>query len=162
MRGSILDNIIIMTIVFLFAFGTLVGYVLYKEFYNTISQYYPAMAQNKAVQNLPHIFSIFDFGILTMIILFGITSIALAARIRTHPVFFVISFILFLISVYLAWIYSNIFEMLMHYSLFDVAAAYLSTLCEVMLQYSMIFAVIGLLILLATYTKLYEIYTYGR
>lgn len=161
MRGSILDNIVIPVIIFVFVLGLLVAYVVYDEFNKQLSTIAPFMAQHEAMKSIPKVMSIFDYGVLTMVVLFGITSIALASRIKTHPVFFVLSFIIFLISVFLAWMYTDIFEMITQQSIFDVAIAYLNTTVEIMLQYSIIFAVIGMLILIAMYIKLYEVYTYG-
>jgi len=116
-KGSIEDLIAIAGILFVFAILSIVGIKVYDQFKN--EQALQTNYSNATFEKVGKGIMITDNLIFFVFISLAIVMIILASLVRVHPIFFFITFIVFIIVLFISIIFSNAYEQFSNSTIFS-------------------------------------------
>lgn len=152
MKATMTDIPFIILSVFIIGMSLFLGYALLDEVSKAEILTNNTVA-NKTINQAKFAYSVFDGAMLFLIIGFGLASGISAFFVRTHPIFFIFSFIVWLISFVIAAIFSNIFAELAATGPLLSISGILTNTVLVITNFPYIVALIGAIILIAMYAK---------
>src|SRR3990167_6602416 len=110
-KGSALDVLYIIVFLFVFAIGLIIAdKVLYEIDEGTNTTLGSSNVSNFSFAQGRTSIRLFDFAYIFVVIGLFITTIIFAFLIKTHPVFFVASLMLFIVTVIIGVVLSNVYE----------------------------------------------------
>lgn len=152
MKGSMTDLPFIVVLVFIIGISLMIAYSLNAEL-QTIDIFMNNSVANETIMSAQQAYETFDASMLFLIIALGISSAITAYFVKTHPVFFVASFIVWLISFVIAAMFSNVFAEIASSAPLLSASGILETTVLVATHFPHIIALFGAVIALALYGK---------
>lgn len=154
MKGSVMDLRILIVVLPIFIFSLFIGVYIIDEFDTQMSAMNETPNVSKEIINKGYnAFSVFDELILFVTVAFGITTIVSAYLIRSHPVFFFISFMLTGILMFVAGIMTNVYEKFASTSTFSSIATSFPIIQQIMYHLPEIVLIFGGLVAIAMYSS---------
>lgn len=152
MKGSILDLIVVVVILCVILAATLISFKVYNEL-STEDFWSDTSTGTKARDGVGRVFNVMDFGYLLILGGAMMGAVISAFFIQTHPVFFVISFIILIIVVAISPVISNAFMEMATSSQFTTEGQSLDIMTHIMGDLPIIITVFGVLVAIALYAK---------
>ena len=152
-KGSIMDIIGAVTLVFFFSTMAMIGWMILDEI--STSPGYTAVGGNTTyLDNAKEAQEVWDWGII--FILFGSMMFALitAYQVDTHPALFVFGIIVFMIALIITMIVANSFNMFYNTTELSTAAAAFPLMTYTMDHLVEIMMVFGFVLIIVIYGKL--------
>ena len=153
-KGSVLDIIQILIILFAFSVFTIIAYTVYDSWKSGTDGVIDSAVANKteaygttALLRMDNIFTFLLAGL-------GIATVVGAFMIRTHPVFFIASFLILIITILIAAILANTYTEIATDSKLSTAASQYTVIPYIMNNLPYVITILGLLIIIALYAKL--------
>lgn len=151
MKG-ISDILFIMLFIFVFGISLFFGYAILDVMSEQTILTNNTIANATINQGLVG-FQVFDASILFLAVGMGIAAAISAFFIRTHPIFFIFSFTIWVLTFVVAAVFSNIFaEFAASAPLVNISLVLTNTV-QVITNFPQLVALIGFLILIALYAK---------
>lgn len=155
MKGTVLDLIVMVVILCAFFIAVLFGLKVYNEMSGE-EFWTQTTAGQTASQSLERTFDIMDYAFLFILVGSGIGTIISAFFIQTHPVFFVVSFLILIIMIAVSPIISNAFMEVAANEHFSTEADSMDIMMHSMGELPIVITVFGILVTIVLYAK------YGR
>jgi len=152
MKGSITDLGFIIIGVIMVGFSAFLALTILTSL-NTVDVLINNDIANKTIQDAFHAFSVLDASFLFLVIGLGLASAISAFFIKTHPLFFIVSFIAWVIMFSIAAIFSNVFIEIISASVFVPISSSLSNIEFIGSNLPYLVAVLGAIIMIALYAK---------
>ena len=150
MRGQILDLIMLFVIIGIIFAGLVFGSYIYTKMEDKFPNNQVANTSKEALETT---FSVFDYGIMFIMIGLGMSTVISAFFIKTHPMFFIASIMILAIVAMVSAPMTNAFMgmatsgiLLSETEKYDVATSVVGNL-------PVIVAIIGVLVIVALYAK---------
>jgi len=156
-RGSILDLLYLMILLFVFAIGTLIAFTVWEEYKGATNS---SSGINLSTSTFDHIqekqdqvMQNFDYIFVFIIVGLTIALIASTFALKTHPIFFWISLLLLIIFLIIAGAFSNSYEVLTNNTNIAPADAEYDIMGFVMDRLPLFILIISMITLIALYAK---------
>lgn len=150
-KGTILDILPLGIIIFSFALSIIFSYSLYNQMLGTGFLNQTAQSQQIGSIILPQ-FKVFDNLFIAAIIGLSITSIIAAARVRTSPLFFFISLVLYTIVLIISYVINQTYQSLASNSSLVASVSAFPKLNFIMNNFLLFMMIMGTLITIALYS----------
>jgi len=152
-KGSVLDLILIGVFCLAFAFSILIGFKITHEFNTAIqaSADIPVEGKTAATQLLGEYTTTMDYSFLFFIVGLSIGVLILAALVRVHPIFIVLYIIGLIIVIFLAGVFSNIYQELAESAEMVALSSQLIFIDKIMTFLPWFVAVVGTLLCIVMY-----------
>lgn len=150
-KGTILDILPLGIIIFSFALSIIFSYSLYNQMLGTGFLNQTAQSQQIGSIILPQ-FKMFDNLFIAAIIGLSITSIIAAARVRTSPLFFFISLVLYTIVLIISYVINQTYQSLASNSSLVASVSAFPKLNFIMNNFLLFMMIMGTLITIALYS----------
>jgi hypothetical protein len=149
-KGNMLDLPLIIIVLFAFAFVVLISSVILDEFQDAthdtnINQTYIDRGIDSVIM--------LDSMFLVVTIMLGIATAIMAFYIKTHPVFFAISFVLLILFTLISVFFTNTFVFIYEHDTFADVAPSFPLIEYIFKDLPLFIAVIGIIIMIALYAK---------
>ena len=152
-KGSVLDLIIVGVFCLVFAFSILIGFKITTEINTQVQAHadIPTEAKTAATSLLGEYSTTLDYSFLFFIVGLSIGVLILAAMVRVHPIFIVLYIIGLLIVIFLAGVFSNIYQGLAESTEIVALANQLMFVDKIMTFLPWFVAVVGTLLCIVMY-----------
>jgi len=152
-KGSVLDLILIGVFCLAFAFSILIGFKITTEVNTQIQANtdIPIEGKTAATSLLGDYTGTLDYGFLFFIVGLSIGVLILAALVRVHPIFIPLYVIGLLIVIFLAGVFSNIYQGLADSPEFTALASQLMFIDKIMTFLPWFVGVVGVLLCIVMY-----------
>lgn len=150
-KGTILDILPLGIIIFSFALSIIFSYSLYNQMLGTGFLNQTAQSQQIGSIILPQ-FKVFDNLFIAAIVGLSITSIIAAARVRTSPLFFFISLVLYTIVLIISYVINQTYQSLASNSSLVASVSAFPKLNFIMNNFLLFMMIMGTLITIALYS----------
>jgi len=152
-KGSVLDLILIGVIMLGFALAILIGFKITTEINTQIQAHteIPTEAKTAATSLLGEYSTTLDYGFLFLMVGLSIGVLILAALVRVHPIFIVLYIVGLLIVIFLAGVFSNIYQSLADDAAFAALSGQLLFIDKIMTFLPWFVAVVGVLLCIVMY-----------
>ncbi len=152
-KGSVLDLIVIGTVLLVFAFTILIGFKITTEFNTMIQTNADIPAEGKAASTalLGEYTTTMDYGFLFFLVGLSITVLIMAALVRVHPIFIALYVVGLFLVIFLAGVFSNIYQGLAESSEFTALSGQLLFIDKTMTFLPWFVAVVGVLLCIVMY-----------
>ena len=149
-KGNILDIALLTVFLFAFAFIVLLSHVILDEFETAVAG---TDVNTTYIDQGQAAVGMFDAMFIFVTIFLGIAVMISAFFIRTHPIVFVLSFILLMIFTVISSFFTNTFIEIVDIEPFATAVNSFPAMLNVMQNLPLIMTIIGVMVVIALYAK---------
>ena len=151
MKGSVIDLVYIFTFLLIFSTCTIVAFMIMGEAGPQFAAMSPTSAEvitsaNTAIAGFDGLFVFMTFGMI-------MASIILAYYVDSHPIMFVVSFIVYIFVVMVSSIFSNIYQSFVSTSGLSTYAGSFTMMQQIWFNLPTIATVSGAMIIIVAYSK---------
>lgn len=147
-KGSVQDLYVIAVTVFTFALTLMASTKIYEGL-NTYKFFSASPAMAAAGKAL----SIMDYGAVFLMVGLFASSIILASRIRTNPVFFPVSLLSLVVAVFVSAQLANVYAAMSQTGVFEAVANTLPFATKILYNFPLLIGAGGFMIILALYAR---------
>lgn len=155
-RGSILDILILIVVVFGLSIILLIGSKISTEMNKSLQQN-PMMTNNSKTmlqESVDRFVPLFDGVFITVLVFLFLAIIIGAYYVDTHPAIFIFSIILMGIFVMLAGIFANVYDTAANSTELSVEAAKFTFIPAIMHNFVIVITIMGFVVLIVLYSKM--------
>jgi len=156
MKGSMVDMIYIVVIIFIFAVSIILSYFVLTEFgtqLNATGNMFNTTVAMEIVSGGQAGLRTFDYVFFIITMFLGIGVIILGFNVGSHPIFFVVTLILLVVCLMLGAILSNIFQEIISTSLLTPTANLMTNVTLVMQNLPVIILSISVVLIIVIYSR---------
>lgn len=152
-KGSLQDFFLIAVFILVASMIILIGFKVVTEFNTQVQgmSAIPAVAKTAGNTLVGHYGGVIDNTFLLVVIGMSIVVFILAAMVRVHPIFIPIFFIAWLLLIFLAGVFSNVYQTMAGQSEFIALATQLTFITNILTFLPFIVGVLGIVLMVVMY-----------